>query len=188
MNLAQLKGGANPAKVPVILENSQHLTTECVQELRTLSYLLHPPMLDELGLASALKIYVEGIGQRSGIAIITEVEPGLPRLDTEAEMALFRVAQESLSNVLRHSGSKIARIRLSNHVGTKTKGLEMKIIDEGHGIAAKSAEAEPHSGMGVGIPGMNERINQLGGILMIDSGPSGTTVTARIPMQRAAHA
>jgi PAS domain S-box-containing protein len=193
MNLAQLKGGTNAAKVPAIVESSQQLTVECVQELRTLSYLLHPPMLDELGLASALKIYVEGIAQRSGIAISTEIEPGLPRLDTDAEMALFRVAQESLSNVLRHSGSKTARIRLANHNGIEMKGLEingleMKIIDEGHGIAAKSAEPERQSGMGVGILGMNERINQLGGTLMIDSGPGGTTVTARVPLRKAIHA
>jgi signal transduction histidine kinase len=180
MNLAQLKGGANPAKGPAIVESSQQLTVECVQELRTLSYLLHPPMLDELGLASALKIYVEGIAHRSGIAITTEVEPGLPRLDTDAEMALFRVAQESLSNVLRHSGSKTARIRLANH-----NGIELKIIDEGCGMAGSQATPSP---MGVGIAGMNERILQLGGVLMIDSGTKGTTVTARVPLQRAAHA
>jgi PAS domain S-box-containing protein len=183
MNQTQMKGATAPGPKPAIVENSQQLATECVQELRTLSYLLHPPMLDELGLASALKIYVEGIEQRSGVAITTEIEPGLPRLDTDSEMAMFRVAQESLSNVLRHSGSKTVRICLS-----KNNGLEMKIIDEGNGIAAKSVAKEPQAGLGVGILGMNERMSQLGGKLMIDSGPHGTTVTATVPAQKAAHA
>jgi len=184
MNLAQLKNAAaNPEKTLATLENSQGLTSECVQELRTLSYLLHPPMLDELGLASALRIYVEGIAKRSGIAITAEVDPEVPRLDPDAEMALFRVAQESLSNVLRHSGSRTAKIRLA-----KSDGIEMKIIDEGKGMAAREMETDVPIIVGVGIPGMNERITQLGGVLTIDSGPNGTTVTARVPAGKAANA
>jgi signal transduction histidine kinase len=183
MNLAQLKRPSNPANTASTLESSQSLTTECIQELRTLSYVLHPPMLDELGLASALKIYVEGIAQRSGILITTEIDPHLKRLDPDVEMALFRVAQESLSNVLRHSGSKTARICLSNH-----DGVELAIIDEGKGIDKRQPQSEIPVGMGVGIAGMNERINQLGGILTIDSGPNGTTVRARVPGERVMNA
>ena len=180
MNLAQMKPHANSGTS--LVENSQELAKECVQELRTLSYVLHPPMLDELGLGSALKIYVEGIAQRSGIAIDTQVDAGVPRLDPEAEMALFRVAQESLSNVLRHSGSKSARIRLANH-----NGIEMTISDKGKGFA-KNGKTELSAPVGVGIAGMNERISQLGGVLTIDSTPSGTTVTARVPVERNASA
>ncbi|MGZ4788574.1 MAG: PAS domain-containing sensor histidine kinase, partial [Terriglobales bacterium] len=175
MNLAQLKGPANPAKSPAMLENSQELASQCVQELRTLSYVLHPPMLDELGLASALKIYVEGIAQRSGVTITTDVDAEVPRLTPEVEMALFRVAQEGLSNVLRHSGSKTARIELSNR-----EGVTMKISDQGMGMARRW-DTEIPAGVGVGIAGMNERIKQLGGMLTIDSGPHGTTVTAHVP-------
>ena len=176
MNLAQLKPHANSGET--LVENSQELAKECVQELRTLSYVLHPPMLDELGLGSALKIYVEGIAQRSGVVIDTEVDASVPRLQPEAEMALFRVAQESLSNVLRHSGSKSARITLTNN-----HGLEMTITDEGKGFT-KHVQAEAPARVGVGIAGMNERINQLGGVLTIDSTPSGTTVRARVPVER----
>lgn len=183
MNLAQLKSPANPAKSPAMIQNSQELASECVQELRTLSYVLHPPMLDELGLASALKIYVEGIGQRSGVKITTEFEPDIPRLEPEVEMALFRVAQESVSNVLRHSGSKTATIRLKNH-----QGIELSVADEGTGIVRKAKASELPVTVGVGIAGMNERISQLGGKLTIDSSPKGTTVTARVPGGKAASA
>lgn len=181
MNLAQMRTPLNLAKSLTTLDSSQELTSECVQELRTLSYVLHPPMLDELGLASALKIYVEGISQRSGITVTTEIDPNVPRLDPEVEMALFRVAQESLSNVLRHSGSKTAKIRLSNH-----SGVELTIADEGTGFSTKQQVTELPVAVGVGIPGMNERISQLGGVLTIDSGPGGTTVRARVPGERAA--
>jgi len=183
MNLAQLRAPVDLAKSLATLDSSQELTFECVQELRTLSYVLHPPMLDELGLASALKIYVEGVAQRSGLAITTEVDDRLPRMNGDVEMALFRVAQESLSNVLRHSGSKTAHIRLQNH-----EGIVMSIVDEGTGMKAKKVEPNLPVTVGVGIPGMNERIRQLGGILTIDSGPSGTTVTARVPVERSASA
>lgn len=180
MNLAQLKPHANSGAN--LIENSQKLAKECVQELRTLSYVLHPPMLDELGLGSALRIYVEGIAQRSGVAIDTEVDPAVPRLRHEAEMALFRVAQESLSNVLRHSGSKTARIKL-----TSNNGVEMTISDEGKGFT-KQMQPDLSAPVGVGIAGMNERISQLGGVLTIDSTPSGTTVTAHLPVERNAGA
>ena len=181
MNLAQLRNPANAAKATSMVENSQELASQCVQELRTLSYLLHPPMLDELGLGSALKIYVEGFSQRSGVQVATEIDPDLPRLPQPVEMALFRVAQEGLSNVLRHSGSKTANIQLANQ-----HGVVLKISDQGSGMA-QTWNPETAIGVGVGIAGMNERIKQLGGMLTIDSGPQGTTVTARVP-QAAAHA
>lgn len=183
MNMAKMKIMTDPAKMAASVENSQRLASECVQELRTLSYVLHPPMLDELGLGSALKIYVEGIAQRSGLAIETDVDPTIERLDPEVEMALFRVAQESLSNVLRHSGSKIAQIRVVNQ-----DGIELSISDKGVGMPEKPSASELPVAVGVGIPGMKERIRQLGGVLTITSGPSGTTVTAHVPDRKAANA
>jgi signal transduction histidine kinase len=99
MSLAQLHASANTDKAKATLQTSEQLTHECVLELRTLSYLLHPPMLDELGLASALRIYTEGVTQRSGLEISMEVDPDWPRLPHDVEMTLFRVAQEGLSNV-----------------------------------------------------------------------------------------
>jgi two-component system, NarL family, sensor kinase len=183
MNLAQLKNSVTSDKGQATLQNSQTLATECVQELRTLSYVLHPPMLDELGLASALKIYVEGLAQRSGVKIETDIDPAWQRLAPVIEMALFRISQEGLSNVLRHSGSKMARIQLSNG-----DDIVMKISDEGKGLPTTADVFAGEVTVGVGIPGMNERIRQLGGSLTIDSGPNGTTVTARIPSDKAAHA
>lgn len=181
MNLSQLKGATAGERAARMVAQSAELTTQCVQELRTLTYVLHPPMLDELGLASALRIYVEGIEQRSGLRITTEAEQDLPRFDPETEMALFRVAQESLGNVLRHSGSETAHIHLY-----RDNGIVMKISDEGKGIPADRRPTERPANVGVGIAGMNERIRQLGGKLTIDSGPKGTTVTAYIP-EKGAH-
>lgn len=182
MNLTQLKRLSEEGKTARLVESSVELTTQCLQELRTLSYVLHPPMLDELGLPSALKIYVEGIAQRSGLEIVTEVDPDFQRLDMATEMALFRVAQESLGNVLRHSGSKTARIRLFQE-----DGILLTISDKGKGIPEERKPTELPADVGVGIAGMNERIRQLGGVLTIVSGAGGTTVTAYIP-ERASRA
>jgi PAS domain S-box-containing protein len=183
MNLSQLHAASLPQKAQTMLAQAEQLARECVQELRTLSYVLHPPMLDELGLASALRIYTEGIAQRSGVEIIIEVDEDWPRLPHEIEMALFRVAQESLSNILRHSGSKSAVIRLSQR-----DAIEMSIEDEGKGMRLNSDEAASSSPVGVGIPGMRERMKQLGGTLTIDSGPDGTTLRVRLPHERRAYA
>ncbi len=173
MNLAQLKGVTDPAKLESTLNHAHQLTNQCVQELRTLSYLLHPPMLDELGLASALKIYAEGFSQRSGVSLDIEVSPSWQRLPPEMEIALFRVAQESLSNVIRHSGSPRANIKLD-----RNGEIRLAIIDEGRGVPNLE---DKEITWGVGILGMRERIKQLGGSLTIDSGSTGTTVEVRLP-------
>lgn len=176
MSLAQLQGVSDPEKLKRSLAHAHELTNKCVQELRTLSYVLHPPMLDELGLASALKIYAEGFSQRSGVALAIDVAPLWQRLSPETEIALFRVAQESLSNVVRHSGSSRATIKLEQN-----GGIRMAVIDEGCGVEG-SDRGEVN--WGVGILGMRERIKQLGGSLTIDSGPAGTCVEARLPLAR----
>ena len=147
-------------------------------EIRTFSYLLHPPLLDDMGLASALSWYMEGFSKRSGISVQLSLPDNLPRLSLQAETALFRVTQESLSNVIRHSQSKQAwvGIALDSH------SLRLSIRDEGRGF-----EQTAHTGAtpsGVGIEGMRGRLRSLGGTLDLQSGPYGTEVLARVPLHR----
>jgi CheY-like chemotaxis protein len=146
-------------------------------EIRTFSYLLHPPLLDDMGLASALNWYMEGFSKRSGISVELSVPDNLPRLTLQAETALFRIMQESLSNVIRHSQSKQAwvRIKLEPH------HLKLSIRDAGRGF-----DQTAHSGSGpsgVGIEGMRGRLRSLGGILDLQSGPHGTEVIASVPLR-----
>jgi signal transduction histidine kinase len=177
MNLAQLQNVGDPLARHRILQGSQDLSNQCAQELRSLSYLLHPPMLEELGLASALKIYAEGFSQRSGVALDIEVQPDFERLPPEMEIALFRVAQESLSNILRHSNSPRARIKL-----VRNSAIKLTVMDEGRGFSeGKKSRVTGDVQMGVGILGMTERMKQLGGTLEINSGPTGTSVNAHLP-------
>lgn len=177
MNLSAIQNISDPEKQRKTAEASRELANQCAQELRSISYLLHPPMLEELGLASALKIYAEGFSQRSGVSLDIEVQPDFDRLPPEIEIALFRVAQESLSNILRHSNSPTAKIKLS-----RNSGVELAIMDEGRGFAdGKKSEVTGDILMGVGILGMRERMKQLGGTLDITSGPTGTSVNAHLP-------
>jgi signal transduction histidine kinase len=148
-------------------------------ELRTISYLLHPPLLDELGLGSALRWYAEGFENRSGIKIHLELD-NVGRLAPEMEVTLFRVAQECLINVHRHSGSATASIRLSEAAGQ----VVLEVKDQGRGIRPE-ALSEINSGVtpGVGLRGMHERIQDFGGELEISSSERGTEVKAAIPME-----
>jgi PAS domain S-box-containing protein len=163
------------------LAEARRVLVEMSREIRTLSYLLHPPLLDELGLVSALKEYAEGFSERSGIKLELEIQAGFGRLPQEAETALFRIVQESLANIQRHSGSKTAEIHLRGD--TTCVGLE--VLDRGRGMDKKAIERGNGSGtrLGVGILGMRERMTQLGGRLEIESGPSGTTVRVSIPLR-----
>jgi signal transduction histidine kinase len=146
--------------------------------MRTLSYLLHPPLLDEDGLPSALAWYADGFAERSGIKIDLKVSPNFGRLPQEVETTLFRVVQESLTNVHRHSKSPIASIRLSR----RSTGVRLEIRDKGQGMPAKVLRSgNPNGQLGVGIMGMRERARQLGGRLEIASSRRGTTVRLVIP-------
>jgi PAS domain S-box-containing protein len=186
MNLARVKeGGAtlDPSATRALAE-SLELAASCSREIRTLSYLLHPPLLDELGLSAALRWYADGFAQRSGIEVALEVAPELGRLHQEVELALFRVVQESLTNIHRHSGSS----RASIHVLAAASEVVLRVVDEGRGLPV-AAGAEPEAalaGVGVGIAGMRERIRQLGGRMEIRSGREGTTVEAALPFLRSA--
>jgi two-component system, NarL family, sensor kinase len=161
------------------VSDAANMVRKVEQEVRTLSYLLHPPLLDELGLASALRWYAEGINKRGVIRVSVEVPPKMQRISKEKEMALFRVVQESLTNVLRHSGSPSARIE----VGEWADQVQVSIEDEGRGIEREMLERivngkEP---IGVGLAGIRERLSQFGGKLEVHSGQVGTRVVASVP-------
>ncbi len=162
------------------LEKARSLTQQMSREIRTLSYLLHPPLLDDLGLVSTLKEYAYGFSERSGIHTQFLANTEFDRLPQPLEIALFRIVQESLANIQRHSGSATAEIRLSQ----QASGIILEVIDFGHGMESPSNGAlHPHGvRLGVGIPGMRERMVQLGGHLDITSGPTGTTIRATIPL------
>ena len=145
-------------------------------EIRTFSYLLHPPLLDDMGLASALSWYMEGFSKRSGISVQLSVPDNLPRLSLQAETALFRVMQESLSNVIRHSQSKQAWVRIA----LDPHSLRLSIRDEGRGFEQTARTGATPSG--VGIEGMRGRLRSLGGTLDLQSGPHGTEVLATVPL------
>jgi len=158
------------------LAESQELAEQCIREVRTLSYLLHPPLLNERGLASALRVYAEGFSERSGVPLEIEVPDEFGRLPQELEIALFRLAQECLTNIHRHSGSATARVRLEK----TDSDVRLEISDAGRGFptgAPRDIEER-----GIGIRAMRERAQQLGGRLEIDSDSSGTRVLAVLPL------
>ncbi|HEU0040679.1 MAG TPA: PAS domain S-box protein, partial [Verrucomicrobiae bacterium] len=167
-----------PPKVERILADTIRLVETTAQEVRTTSYLLHPPLLEAAGLVGAVRDYASGFAKRSGIKIHLELPEDLGRLAPEAELALFRMVQEGLGNIHRHSGSPTATIRLARE--TDRVSLEMK--DAGHGIPAETLAAlqSKTGAVGVGIAGMRERLLQLKGGLEIESGPGGTTVRATL--------
>jgi signal transduction histidine kinase len=152
----------------------------CTSEIRTISYLLHPPLLDEVGLASAIAWYAEGFSERSGIRVDLEIQEDIGRLPQELENALFRVVQQSLANIHRHSGSKVAQIRIK----TDAESLAAEICDEGRGIPPEMLRGF-HEGtrlVGVGMAGMRERIRDMGGHFDIRSSETGTTIAVLLPL------
>jgi PAS domain S-box-containing protein len=156
------------------------LAEDSIKEVRTVSYLLHPPMLDEQGLKSAVPWYVDGFSARSGIQICFEMEADFGRLSPEAELALFRVLQESLTNVHRHSGSSTAHVRLF----LNEEMAVLQVEDQGSGVSSgllKEWGRNWIGALGVGLRGMNERMRQLGGRLELVSTEQGTTVSGIVP-------
>jgi two-component system NarL family sensor kinase len=164
------------------LDEARDIVRMIGEEIRTLSYLLHPPLLDESGLGSAIRWYAEGFQKRSGIQLNVNIASDLGRLSTEVEMALFRVVQESLTNVHRYSGSPDAVISILS----EQDSVRLEVIDHGKGIEAGTARVrvEGIAALGVGIPGMRERLRQLGGQLDVDFGREGTRVTAVVPFKK----
>src|SRR3984893_16553964 len=167
------------------LSDATRLVRELSQEVRTMSHLLHPPLLDEAGLESALHWFVEGFAQRSGINVDLDLSPELGRLSKEMEISIFRVVQESLSNVHRHSGSKTAQVR----VGRDAQKVTLEIRDQGRGLPVNgNAERSEPAVPGVGIQGMRERVRQLGGHFDIQSSEGSTIVRVEIPAAEVAPA
>ena len=161
-----------------VAENAA-LVKQITDEIRTISYLLHPPLLDEAGLETALQGYVEGFSQRSKIKIVMDIAPGFGRLSSEMEIAIFRTVQECLTNIHRHSGSATAAISLRQEHGR----VLVAVRDTGKGIPL---ELLPHinlDGGGVGFRGMRERLRILGGSLRVDSTENGTLVTMTLPLE-----
>jgi len=179
MNLSQISsliGDASP-KLHELVSQARTLARELEQEIRTTSYLLHPPMLDELGLRAALFWYVEGLEQRAGIQVRLSVAE-FDRLSGEMELTIFRVIQECLTNIHRHSDSKTANINIAfDHLG-----FVIEVRDFGKGISAQNLAEIRNRGVGVGLRGMRERVRPYGGSVRIDSEQGqGTRVTITLP-------
>jgi signal transduction histidine kinase len=153
------------------------IVDEMNRQLRTVSYLLHPPLLDETGLQSALRWYTEGFSQRSGIEVNLEISPGFCRLPHDLEIALFRVVQESLTNVHRHSGSSTANIQLIQ----EGENIRVEVVDNGNGLSTGLYQGKFIPG--VGIMGMQERMRQFGGNCEIIPTQDGTTIRATVPLK-----
>ena len=180
MNLSTVRAGVEQlARTSAALNDSESLVREMVTEVRTISHLLHPPLLDELGLSSALRWYVNGFSQRSTIKVDLDMPEDFGRLPSEIETAIFRVVQECLTNIHRHSESSVAKIRV-RHTDHE---VAVEIEDKGKGIPSKKLHELTAAGTpGVGIRGMQERIRQLGGTLDISSSGHGTRVFVSLPV------
>jgi PAS domain S-box-containing protein len=183
INLARIAQRAKENASPVSKEanDSQQLVQQLSQEIRTMSYLLHPPLLDEVGLSEALGWYTEGLMERSGLDIRLEIPEDFGRLPREMELVLFRLVQECLTNIHRHSDSKSAVITLAR-IG---KTVSIQIRDEGKGISPEKLAKIQSQGSGVGIRGMRERIRQFEGVMNIQSNGTGTTISFVFPMPEA---
>jgi PAS domain S-box-containing protein len=162
---------------------SKELIDNALKEVRTLSHLLHPPMLDDVGLVAAIRWFTNGFAQRSSIQVDLSLPANLPRLPTELETAIFRVVQESLTNVHRHSGSATAAVRME----TEADRLHLFVIDQGRGMTSDQLLFRPENAIiGVGLLGMRERLRQLRGELEITSSSDGTRIHVIIPLSEAA--
>jgi two-component system, NarL family, sensor kinase len=182
LNLAQLVERAQVIAPELAKEGKdiEEVVQQLHREIRTTSFLLHPPLLDECGLASAVNWYVEGLSRRSSMAIELDIAGNLGRLPSQMELAIFRFVQECLTNIHRHSGSKAATICIFVEAET----LHAEVSDRGKGIRAERL-AEIRAGVtGLGIRGMQERLRQFGGTMTIESSGSGTRVFASIPLPK----
>jgi PAS domain S-box-containing protein len=181
MQLAQIREGAkkNSAQLAKDVDDAQALVQHLTQEVRTTSYLLHPPLLDESGISSALSWYVQGLAERSSLAIDLQVADNFGRLPSEMELLVFRLVQECLTNIHRHSGSKTALIRIERD----EKKVHVKVEDQGKGMSPERLAEIQSQGTGVGIRGMRERVRHFRGDLVIESNASGTKVYATLPVK-----
>lgn len=184
LNVASLAmhSPALPSDVAETVEQSERLLDQLNREIRTMSYLLHPPLLDESGIAEALRWYIGGLSQRSNIDIDLEVPRDFGRLAPDTELVIFRIVQEALTNIHRHSQSEMAVIRLARN----DDRISVEIQDWGTGMSPEKLKAIQSHGSGVGIRGMRERVRQLHGELSIESNADGTRVFVTFPASQAA--
>jgi len=181
MGLSRIEDDAkrDPARLSKSIKDAQDLIQDLTREIRTTSYLLHPPMLDESGLSSALRWYIDGLAERSGLSIELNIPDNLERLAPEVELAIFRLVQECLTNIHRHSGSKTAVIRIAREADK----IYAEVQDHGKGISQERLAEVQSKGAGVGIRGMRERVRQSHGELIVDSNALGTKITAIFPAE-----
>jgi len=183
LNLAVLDQMARPSlddRAAQALAESLDLASQVARELRTLSFLLHPPVLDEAGLAQVLRSYISGFMQRTSVKVRLKVSPReFERLSPDFETAIFRIVQESLTNVHRHSGSKVAGIRLVK----RSSAITLHVWDEGKGLSQSQERSDIPASMGVGILGMRERVKQLGGSMEVRSRNPGTLIEVVLPLE-----
>jgi len=181
MELASLnrRAAALSSELAEDINGSLQLVQQLTQDIRTASYLLHPPLLDDAGLAGALRWYVAGLSQRSGISITLELDEALGRLPRELEAAVFHIVQESLTNIHRHSGSSTAKLRIARSGGR----LVLEVEDAGTGIPADKLREIQTQGSGVGIAGMRERVLHFNGDIRITSLSTGTRIVVSFPVE-----
>jgi PAS domain S-box-containing protein len=182
MTFARLAEDAkhNPTQLAAGFEDAQALVQDLTQEIRTASYLLHPPLLDESGLSSALDWYVQGLAERSGLEIDLKIGEEVARLPPEMELVIFRLVQECLTNIHRHSGSETAMIRISREADR----VHVLVRDDGKGMSQDRLAEIQSKGSGVGIRGMRERVRQFQGELTVESNALGTTISANFLAKR----
>jgi signal transduction histidine kinase/CheY-like chemotaxis protein len=180
MNLAQLvqNAGRTAPEIAAEAETIQEMVQQLHRDIRTTSYLLHPPLLDESGLRSALSWYIEGLGERSGLEIELDISQEFGRLPREMELVVFRLVQECLTNIHRHSGSRTANIRIARKDGR----VAVEIQDLGKGMSAQRLAEVQSDSSGVGIRGMRERLGQFNGEMKIESDSTGTRILVSIPL------
>ena len=183
MNLADITRYAkrDAPKLADTAEEGEALVRELSQEIRTMSYLLHPPLLDECGVSEALLWYIHGLRERSGLDVTLTISEDFGRVSRDLELAIFRIIQECLTNIHRHSGSKVARIRLARN----ERYISVEVEDKGKGISAQKLVEIQMQGTGVGIRGMRERVLQFGGELKIQSEGRGARVSMTVPVKDA---
>ena len=179
MNLAGIaqRVGQNPSLSDTV-EDTQNLVQQLSREIRTTSYLLHPPLLDENGLSQAIHWYMQGLKERSDLDIELSIPENFGRLPADLELTIFRIVQEGLTNIHRHSGSKTATIRLSRSADS----VLLKIEDHGKGISPEKLAALRAQRTGVGIMGMRERVRHLNGVMDIQSNGTGGTISVTFPV------
>jgi signal transduction histidine kinase len=181
LSLVECENGSVSPKAAKAVKESLSLVQQLSRELRTISHLLHPPLLDEVGLSSGLRSFLEGFTERSKIRVDLVLPDDLGRLPQDLETAIFRVVQECLTNIHRHSESPVARICITR----SESEMSVEVEDKGKGIPPEKRRTMDLGGTpGVGIRGMRERLRQLGGSLEINSNGEGTIVVARLPVER----